>query len=273
MTFRLAAPSCVLADRVGPNCQALASLVSEVGLMLLETEACLAYDQTDLPATLARLSLSYHAHLPVDLPWDQGVPSVAAKIRALADKIAFLRPHGYVLHPPPAGALPLLLAHAPELGGLVCLENTAGSDLAALWPDIEALDLGVCLDLGHLVSYGQESIFELPGIFERVRFMHVYGQETPTGHAGLEHLPNPELLHQILGRVRPDCVLVVEVFDWAQWTDSLALLKKWLHRWGMAYEGAGSPSLQILQEWGQGRPLQGAGIPAIRANNGNTERL
>jgi sugar phosphate isomerase/epimerase len=236
MPFRLAAPSCVVPDRVGPNCQALAPLVGEVALMLLETRGCQDYDETDLPPHLAQLGLSFHAHLPLDLPWESGAAAVDRAMQGLESKIAFLDPREYVLHPPTPGRLSELLLHRPDLARRLCLENTAQSDLREVWPEVEALDLGVCLDLGHLVSYGQEAILTLPGLLERVRVLHVYGGESPRGHAALRHLPDPGLLRNILRQVREDAVLVVEVFDMAGLQSSLALLKTWLKEWGVAHD-------------------------------------
>lgn len=236
MPFRLAAPSCVIPDRVGPNCRALAPLVREVGLMLLETAGCLAYDELDLPPDLSKLGLAYHAHLPVDLPWESGSGEVRAKIDALKQKIAFLNPCGYVLHPPPAGSLSALLGASPDLASGLCLENTRQSDLRDVWEEVMGLDLGVCLDVGHLVAYGQGGTLELPGFFERVRFLHVYGGESEKGHAPLDALPDPGILRDILGRVRDDCVLVVEIFSLDELERSLALLKSWLRRWGMRHD-------------------------------------
>ena len=232
-TFRLAAPSCVIADRVGPNCRVLAGRVDEVGLMFLETAGCLAYDQRDLPLDLPSLGLSFHVHLPLDLPWDGGAAGVSATILALEEKIAFLRPRHYVLHPLGAAQLEALLSLRPEISARLCLENTRQDDLAALWPEITDLDLGVCLDLGHLVSYRQEHILDLPGIFERTRILHVYGAENSLGHLGLDCLPDPSLLHDILARLGRGCALVVEVFDLPSLENSLMLLKSWLSEWGM----------------------------------------
>jgi hypothetical protein len=236
MPFRLAAPSCVIPDRVGPNCRALAPLVREVGLMLLETAGCLAYDEHDLPPDLPGLGLTYHAHLPLDLPWESGSAAVCADFDALKQKIAFLNPCGYVLHPPPAGCLSALLGARPDLASGLCLENTRQSDLRDVWAEVADLGLGVCLDLGHLVGYGQEGMLGLPGFFERVRFLHVYGGESEKGHAPLGALPDPGLLRDILGRVRDDCVLVVEIFSLDELERSLALLKSWLLRWGMRHD-------------------------------------
>ena len=236
MRFRLAAPSCVIPDRVGPNCRALSPLVREVALMLLETRGCLDYDQRDLPEDLPALNLAYHAHLPLDLPWQDGPKAVGDVISALEQKIAFLCPRGYVLHPPAPGQLSGLLKCRPDLVATLWLENTGQGDLTGIWDEMTALDLGVCLDVGHMVSYGQERIMSLPGFFDRVRILHVYGAESKQGHAGLEHLPDPELLRYILRRVRGDETLVVEIFSMKELERSLGMLKSWLLLWGMAYD-------------------------------------
>lgn len=236
MRFRLAAPSCVIPDRVGPNCRVLSDLVREVALMLLETAGCLDYDQRDLPADLPALNLAYHAHLPLDLPWWDGPKAVADAISGLEQKIAFLCPRGYVLHPPAPGQLSGLLRERPDLAPRLWLENTGQSDLTEIWDELTALGLGVCLDVGHMVSYGQEKIMSLPGFFDRVRILHVYGAESKQGHEGLEHLPDPGLLRDILRRVRGDEALVVEIFSLKELERSLGLLKSWLLRWGMEHD-------------------------------------
>ena len=133
--------------------------------MLLETRGCLEYDELDLPADLPGLGLGYHAHLPLDLPWKDGPAAVGDVIFALEQKIAFLRPRGYVLHPPEPGDLSGLLRHRPGLASKLWLENTREGDLCELWDEIGALGLGVCLDVGHMVSYGQERVMDLPGFF------------------------------------------------------------------------------------------------------------
>lgn len=211
MNIRLAAPSCVYPDRLGANCYALAPDVREIALMLLETQACLAYDQHDLPPDLPNLGLSYHAHLPLDLPWHLGVPAVAACLQQLCAHIAFLHPWGYVLHPPDPEALEELMWTWPELGHKLLLENTGRADLTAVWPIIQRHNLGVCLDIGHLLSYGHNSMLMLPQFFSHVRLLHVYGGETSAGHLDLEALPNPAWLRDILLQISQDCVAVLEL--------------------------------------------------------------
>lgn len=232
MRIKIAAPSCVIPDRVGANCRALSGLVDEVALMLLETRSCLAYDDTDLPPDLPELGLSFHAHLPLDLPWNEGVKNVAQAISGLGRKISFLNPGAYVLHPPPRGKLPGLLELCPDLGPRLLLENIQNGDLSDIWDEIVNLDLGVCLDLGHLISYGQERILDFPGFFERVRMLHVYGGESSKGHAELSALPRPHLLREILSQLKRDVTVVVEVFHMEELRNSLTLLQKWLAQWG-----------------------------------------
>lgn len=234
--LRLAAPSCVIPDRLGPNCLALAPVVQEIGLMLLETKSCLDYDEEDLPPTLNSLGLSFHAHLPLDLSWAQGAEVVAHNLCALERKIAFLHPWGYVLHPPHPDDLEALLCLRPDLKNMLCLENIYGQDLSVLWPLIRAHGLGVCLDLGHLVSYNQYHLLRQPSIFEHVRILHVYGGESSHGHLGLEQLPDPELLRQILTDLTQPCTVVVEVFEMQELRRSLALLRSWLDIWGIEYD-------------------------------------
>lgn len=237
MRWKLAAPSCVIPGRAGENCRVLAGLVDEAALMLLETDSCLAYDDNDLPPDLPDLGLSFHAHLPLDLPWAAGTDRVVRVLRGLERKISFLRPGAYVLHPPRPGGLSRLLAAYPGLASRLCLENVRHGDLRDIWDEIVALNLGVCLDLGHLTSYGQEKILELPGFFRRVRMLHVYGGESSGGHAELSTLPCPELLRDILVCLEDGATIVVEVFRLEELRRSLALLHRWLEQWGMPAGG------------------------------------
>lgn len=207
--------------------------------MLLETSSCLAYTQEDLPPDLSGLGLSYHVHLPVDLPWEQGADVVFSAIEALRRKIAFVRPWGYVLHPPSPSELAVLLEKDSLPRQTLLLENIRENDLIRMWPVVREHDLGVCLDIGHLVSYEQRGTLDLPGLFERVRMLHVYGGESGAGHAELARFPDPGLLREILTAVRPDAVLVVEVFRMDAFTRSLALLRQWMNQWGMACDYAG----------------------------------
>ncbi len=64
----LAAPSWVMPGTVATNCAFLATRVDEVGLLFFEHQSALAYGPEDLPPSLAELPLTWHVHLPLDLP-------------------------------------------------------------------------------------------------------------------------------------------------------------------------------------------------------------
>lgn len=272
---RIAGPSFVWPAHIGGNCLRLRPLVDEVGLLFFQSEACLAYTETDLPLWLAGTGLRFHVHLPLDMPWKEGLPRVWDIVSGLRRKAAFLQPWAFVLHPPemPAdpgghaeadGVCPSLeksvaqgqgfdsftefvrlwnQAGAQKPGrqanggtGDLLLENIRGNDLVALWPLIQSSNLGICLDLGHLLAYGQQTHC-LPGIWSHVRMLHLSAPGRPgapgedgrhrDGHRSLAELDHQgrALLEDILGRIRPDCVLMLEVFEPEGFMESLNILR------------------------------------------------
>ena len=98
--FTIAAPSFVIPAGVAENSRFLADYFPEICLLFFETEACLKYTDSDLSPDLADLPVKWHVHLPLDLPWEQGLDVVWSKIAGLIDKTAYLAPRLYVLPPP-----------------------------------------------------------------------------------------------------------------------------------------------------------------------------
>ncbi|TVR00805.1 MAG: hypothetical protein EA399_03745 [Desulfovibrionales bacterium] len=245
-------------------------LVDEVGLLFFQTEACLGYTEQDLPTWLAGTGLRFHVHLPLDLPWSDGMQRVWNTVSALQRKVVFLQPWAYVLHPPPLAPLRVgseATAEVTEVTGAVCplaekgvglrqdvelladfirrweaaglaprsllLENTRENDLAGLWPLIQTSNLGICLDLGHLLVADQQT-HQLPGIWPRVHMVHLSapGQtgadgQPRDGHRSLAELDQRgrALLEEILDHVHTDCVVMVEVFYPEGLMESLHILR------------------------------------------------
>ena len=101
----IGAPSFVMPANVADNARFLAGRVDEVALCLFEARSCLAYDDEDLPPALADLPLSWHVHLPVDLPWPRKKDAEAVRVAVelalrVFDRVAWLKPWGAVLHAP-----------------------------------------------------------------------------------------------------------------------------------------------------------------------------
>lgn len=234
-----AAPSFVVPGTAGENCRFLAGLAPEVGLLFFEARACMEYGTRDLPPELAELDLRYHVHLPLDLPWERGVAAVWAVIRALVDKAAFLKPWGYVLHPPDTAreleALASLWAgHGLDPAALL-LENVRGNDLGALLAPSAALGLSLCLDLGHLMAYNQP-MPTLARDWARVRMLHLCAPGPGGRHRPLDGLDDAgrALLARLVAEAGPDAVLMLEIFDAPGLFASAALLADWMKQWNAA---------------------------------------
>ncbi|WP_459852242.1 cobamide remodeling phosphodiesterase CbiR [Humidesulfovibrio idahonensis] len=230
--WTLAAPSCVLPAGIAENCAFLAQEFDEIALAFFETEACLAYTEQEFPAELAQLPVSWHMHLPLDLPWAAGVGGVAAAVLGLRDRAAHVAPGHFVLHPPREPQALAELAQRLEAGGIapgqVLVENINGRDLALHWPVIEAFGLGVCLDLGHMLVHGQQEFLALPGLAARTRMLHLNAPDParPSHHAALSALDaaGRALCGRLLDQIAPGGVVVLELFNENALFNSLTVL-------------------------------------------------
>lgn len=235
MPWRVAAPSWVTPGTAAENCRLLARYrdrFDEVTLLCFESQGSLAYTDADLPPAPAESGLSFHVHLPSDLDWSRGAAAPAKIILDLAIKLARLAPRVWVLHPPDDPALLAPLAQALSAGGIaprdVLLENIRGNDLTHAWPEAFRHGYSICLDLGHLLAYGQNQLLEIPRLFERVRMLHCCAPGEGGRHRSLAWL-DPQgcaLLLRLLARLAPDATLTIEVFDLAGCLDSYQVLTK-----------------------------------------------
>lgn len=236
--WNIAAPSCVLPGTVAENARFLSGKVREVGLCLYETKPCLAYGVEDVPASLASLPLAWHAHLPVDLPWEAGGGAAAAMALAVMGKTAFLGVRLAVLHPPretPAGdRAELLRGFAAVWRGQssvpVLLENIETCSLTEAAQAGEFF--GLCLDVGHMLAFGQEEALGRPDVLARVRLVHWSAPGAGDQHLPLTALTPPQrrTAERAARRIPPDARHMVEVFHWAGVEASMPVLNGLLER-------------------------------------------
>lgn len=241
LPWRIAAPSFVWPGKVGENCYLLQDLVDEVAIVLFEKDACLAYTDKDLPSDLNSLNLTYHVHLPLDLTWSLGGIRVFEEVKLLYNKVAYLKPWGFVLHPPNSkkafySFYQAWIDHGFQ-GSQLILENIEANDLVNMWSEIEKTGCSICLDIGHLLAYGQENILSLPGLYQRVSLVHLYGLEMEGRHMSLAHLSSEgkDILQSILGRISKDCVIVLELFDPDSFHESLNIFYDWFRN-GLSFQ-------------------------------------
>jgi len=234
--FTVAAPSFVIPAGAAENSRFLANYFPEICLLFFETEACLNYTDFDLPPDLADLPVSWQVHLPLDLPWELGLDTVWDKLSRLMDKVAYLSPNAWVLHPPTMPDMLLPLADKLRGAGIdpasILLENVEESDLAAMWEESLAGGYSHCLDLGHILAYDQHSLLDLPGLWESVKMLHVYAPINGGRHTGLGNLDDSgkEILRDMLNNFRGETV-TLEIFDEKEIFQSLELLAGWMSDW------------------------------------------
>ncbi|MDK2955996.1 MAG: hypothetical protein PWQ57_1492 [Desulfovibrionales bacterium] len=229
----LAAPSFLWPGTVAENCRWIAQRlpeVSEVGVCLFESEACLAYGEADLPAWLPETGLRFHLHLPLDLPWERGFDAGFAVIRKLLEKCARLSPWAAVLHPPPPDMLAAAARAFEAAGwapGRVLIENVKDCDLTEIWPQISRLGFGVCLDVGHALKYGQDAALALPGLFRHTRMLHLHGAGAQFSHASMLQLSErgQNVTAGVLAQAKEDAVKMIEVFDPEGYRESAVVLE------------------------------------------------
>lgn len=235
----IGAPSFVIPAHVADNARFLAGRVAEVGLCFFEARSCLAYTDEELPPALADLPLSWHVHLPVDLPWPHRPDAAAVRevmdlaLRVFA-KAARLRPWAAVLHAPEGGPglQRALLREAALCWQRHCpvpllVENTAICDCYGLGQDFLAEQgLGFCLDVGHLMGYAQETLWASP-LPETARLVHWSAPGARDQHLAL-HRFTPEQwrrARQLAGRLPDHSRHLLEIFRWQGVEESLPLLR------------------------------------------------
>lgn len=257
---RVAVPSWVLPGTLLDNCLFLSNNVDEVELLFLETESCLAYGRQDLPPSLADLGLSFHVHLPTDLPWERGGRAVGDICLALMEKVDFLGADRAVLHPPARisntsadGSKALLedfaltWQNSGRSLGCVFLENIRENDLTGLEAFFGPSGFGLCPDLGHVLAYGQEGLVEMlarlpetarPGMLHYSAPGSGRQGEPKSAHRPLDELSpwGREVGKSLLAPLDPDGIIVVELFDWQYIERSFPVIMDWL-QWAVATTG------------------------------------
>lgn len=234
----VAAPSWVFAGSIQENCEFLAGKVDEVALLFFDVESSLAYTKVELPHSLAFLPLTYHVHLPQNLPWEDGAKAATIAVQ-LMDNVSHLQAKKAVLHPAIMNAEQFL----PHFVNVWCkagrnpsdilVENIKGCDLTQLAPVIDALGVKVCLDIGHFLAYNQSNLASTLLLTKNITMLHL--NAPGKGNKLSSHLPLTELAQEDVIAVRAICdmvpanaTIVLELFSCDAIIQSLPLAREWL---------------------------------------------
>jgi sugar phosphate isomerase/epimerase len=211
--FRLATTSFIYPDTWAKNARKLAPIVDEVELLLLESR----YPDNlpdhgeiaELRQIAADTGLTYNVHLPSDLA--AGHVDAHRRIQArqtlcrFVEQTASLSPSTWTLHLPFNGCqwpmtsldawrdavhrnVAQLLAETGLHSRQVSVE-TLTEPFRWIEPVVHALDLAVCLDIGHriLMQAPLESFFAKQA--HRIPIMHLHGVKGRRDHVGINQIP------------------------------------------------------------------------------------
>ena len=207
--FRLGTTSFIYPADYASNVRLLAPFVDEIELLLFESHHLPSKEEIDGLADLAETQhITYNVHLPMDIE----LAGVTAEIRrqsidavaSAMDRVAPLRPTTQTLHltfnrsdPNPNGvgqwqhlaveSLTELLMRSGIAPRRISLETL---DYDPLWlkPVVEALDLSVCVDVGHVILYGFDLQQVLDSFAARTTILHLHGVAEGRDHLALTQM-------------------------------------------------------------------------------------
>ena len=236
--FKLATTSFIYRDSYAPNVARLAPYFDEIELLFFD-----GADPINLPdpfeiKTLAEHArshdITYNVHLPTDVsltdPISENRELAMEAIRRVVEAVNPLSPASYTLHlapPPPslpsdqrnrlrsetATAIRMLLERTRLLPSQVCVENLEDPFTFAE-PVIEALRLGVCLDIGHLIHFKHDIETVVSKWLPRASVIHLHGVSQGRDHQALSVM-DAVFLNSLVGWLRqcPGKTVCLEVFS------------------------------------------------------------
>lgn len=254
-SFRISAPSFIYPADYATNARRLAPFIDEIELLLFESDPDAlpgAAEIEQLAAIGNETGVTYNVHLPIDA--DMTVTDTVTR-RATGDRLATavervrpLRPTTHTIHlnrrpldnrRPQA---PLDVWQADVTAMMKGLMDRAGLAPRALsvetldyppeWfaPVCEALDLAVCIDLGHLLRYGFDPQAVWQRFDGRTTIVHLHGVRDGHDHLGLDALPATQLLKLVQLLRRFEGTVSLEVFTFERLKVSLKLLRETMDR-------------------------------------------
>ncbi len=241
--FRLGTTSFIFPADYTTNVRQLAPLVDEIELLLFESLHLPPVDEIRHLEELGKEhGITYNVHLPMDVHLGGETKvirnqAVDAVVRAI-DRVTSLSPTTHTLH--------LTFDRPDHLPGTVsqwqnrCVESatevlhrsgispdrisieTLEFDPFWLTPIVEALDLAVCVDVGHVILYGFDLRQVLESFADRTTILHLHGVNGGRDHLALTQL-NPSLRNTIAGYLQDFTGSAsIEVFNLKRLSESLA---------------------------------------------------
>ena len=253
--FKLATTSYIYPDHLLPNVVKLAPFFDEIELVLFESEG-----QNNLPeeAEIRALKefssgqgINFNVHLPIDIFLGDRREEVRARgISALKrgiERTLPLHPSTYTLHfslRDPNGKdeedisswrMRLIQSlEKMERWGIAPKKiyiETLGYPFEWIEDIVNDFGFSVCLDLGHILLYGQDLQRYMDKYLSQSSIVHFHGFQNGMDHLGIDHLDG-KTVNLILSHLQDYTgVLSIEVFSLNDLKNSLKTLEeRWIKR-------------------------------------------
>ena len=248
--FKLATTSYIYPDHLIPNVAMLAPFFDEIELVLFESEG-----QDNLPDDIQinslmdfsfRQGLGFNVHLPIDIFLGDENEEVRSKgvsiVKKVIEQTFCLIPSLYTLH------FDLRNRSGREetdiqtwrrriiKSGEQILEygiesnhisvETIGYPFEWIEDIIKEFGFSICLDIGHILIYGQDLPLYLEKYLSNTSIIHLHGFQKGIDHLGIDKL-NGKTVDLILSHLQSyKGILSIEVFSFDDLKRSLDILEK-----------------------------------------------
>jgi sugar phosphate isomerase/epimerase len=251
--FNLSTTSYIYPDMIIPNVTLLAPFLDEIELVLFESEAENNLPDEEQIHALKDLSFQYgvnfNVHLPIDIFLGDEKEEVRLKgisiIRKIMERTLCLNPSVYILHFDLRNSngqektdiqswRKRILRSAEEImewgieSRRISIE-TLSYPFEWIEDIITGFGFSTCLDIGHMLIYGQDLRGYLEKYLPQTSIIHLHGIENGVDHLGIDRL-NGKTVDLILSKLQNFTgILSVEVFSFGDLKNSLEVLEQ---RWG-----------------------------------------
>ena len=250
--FKIGCPSYIFPDHIIPNVRAIGPYVDEIELILFESkpESLPTGREIKILKTLSKdLDITFNIHLPLNVYLGSHDDTLRKKsieiLRGIFDLTEPLNPTTHTLHLVYDGTADdeenrkrwksnLFESFEELLSKGIDGESISVETLSypLNWIDdiIEAFDLSVCLDVGHLLLTNTPLSDTINRYCDRISIYHLHGVKEGRDHHSINNLPKAvwHLLLDMLKRFKG--VVSIEVFSFDRLNKSLyAFENHWNH--------------------------------------------
>jgi sugar phosphate isomerase/epimerase len=248
--FKLATTSYIYPDEIVPNVAKLAPYFDEIELVLFEGEGQGSIPNKVQINNLIKLShlyqLGFNVHLPIDIFLGDESDEIRSKgvsiVKKVIERTLPLNPSVYILH------LDLRNKTGQNQTGVGIWQRRIGRSIKEMagygielnrisietlgypfeWIEAVVKEFGfsICLDIGHILFYGQDLQSYLDSYLPNTSIIHLHGFQNGIDHLGIDRLPESPL-KLILSSLRNYRGIVsLEVFSMEDLNRSLITLEE-----------------------------------------------